>query len=52
MESVILPEAPILALLGDIGVMGTDSGVADYRTFLKAQAAAFKLVLVLAGNRK
>lgn len=52
METVIEPRAKVLALLGDIGVVGTDAGFDDYCTFLEHQATQFELVLVLTGNHE
>ena len=46
-SAIIKPSAPILALLGDIGLPMTNSVYAD---FLLNMANQFQLVLVLAGN--
>jgi hypothetical protein len=47
-DDIIVPSAPILALLGDIGLSFTDS----LETFLHQQADRFEHVLFLAGNHE
>jgi ankyrin repeat protein len=46
-SSIILPSAPVLALLGDIGIPLTHP---SYERFLLCMADKFELVLVVAGN--
>ena len=46
---VITPQAPHLALLGDIGVM-KDKNYEKYKQFLLAQSKQFNTVIVLMGN--
>lgn len=50
LDSVIAPCAPVLALLGDIGIPAASGGV--YRHFLLKQAAQFEAVLVITGNHE
>jgi len=52
METVVSPQEKVLALLGDIGVVGTDSGFSDYVDFLSFQCSRFEFVLLLAGNHE
>jgi len=52
MRDVIIPAAPVLGLLGDIGVLGSQKPALEYWGFLRYQAARFKLVLVLSGNHE
>ena len=47
-EDIIVPKAPVLALLGDIGLAYTES----LRRFLHYQAGRFETVLFLAGNHE
>jgi hypothetical protein len=47
-DDIIVPSAPILALLGDIGLSFTDT----LETFLHQQADRFEHVLFLAGNHE
>lgn len=47
-EDIILPQAPILALIGDIGLACTDT----LKNFLHLQADRFDKVLFLAGNHE
>lgn len=47
-DSIIVPKAPVLALLGDIGIPTHPI----YRRFLFHQAERFEAVLVLAGNHE
>jgi len=49
-SKIIVPSAPILALLGDIGI--PKKGDFIYRDFLLSMADQFKLVLVVAGNHE
>ena len=51
-ESLIRPAAPVLALLGDVGVLTTAEGCAQYAHFLEWCAHRFALVLVLLGNHE
>ena len=48
MDAIVTPTAPILALLGDIGIPTHPL----YRTFLLHQAERFAAVLVLTGNHE
>ena len=52
LEEVLTPSAPVLALLGDIHVMGTDEHAANYELFVTECAARFDRVLLLAGNHE
>lgn len=47
-SQIIIPSAPILALLGDIGIPESENTI--YRDFLLHMADKFELVLVIAGN--
>merc|ERR1719223_1056076 len=48
MSQMIIPSAPVLALLGDIGIPTHPI----YRRFLMQQAEVFEAVLVIAGNHE
>eukprot|EP00961_Rhodomonas_salina_P282238 3813531-Rhodomonas_salina.1 len=48
MDNIVVPSAPILILLGDIGIPTN----ALYREFLLHQAGRFEAVLVLTGNHE
>mmetsp|Transcript_11211 Transcript_11211/g.19678 ORF Transcript_11211/g.19678 Transcript_11211/m.19678 type:complete len:453 (-) Transcript_11211:45-1403(-) len=48
LAAMIAPKAPVLALLGDIGIPTHP----NYRRFLLQQAEVFEAVLVLAGNHE
>lgn len=47
-EGFLKPEAPFLALLGDIGL----TAESDYRTYLLKQSEKFEKVFVIAGNHE
>ncbi|KAF6807448.1 ser thr protein phosphatase [Colletotrichum sojae] len=46
----VVPKAPILALLGDIGYVGAHKD--DYLTFLSQQLSQFRAVLLVPGNHE
>lgn len=48
LDQLVIPKAPVLALLGDIGV----STHSSYHDFLNRQAEKFHAVLVLSGNHE
>ena len=52
LDEVLTPSAPVLALLGDIHVMGAPHHAEGYGTFLKECASRFERVLLLAGNHE
>eukprot|EP00568_Trieres_chinensis_P006605 CAMPEP_0183290844 /NCGR_PEP_ID=MMETSP0160_2-20130417/432_1 /TAXON_ID=2839 ORGANISM="Odontella Sinensis, Strain Grunow 1884" /NCGR_SAMPLE_ID=MMETSP0160_2 /ASSEMBLY_ACC=CAM_ASM_000250 /LENGTH=315 /DNA_ID=CAMNT_0025451527 /DNA_START=9 /DNA_END=956 /DNA_ORIENTATION=+ len=47
-DDIIVPRAPVLALLGDVGLACTDA----LRSFLHLQSERFELVLFVAGNHE
>ena len=47
-EDIIIPKAPVLALLGDVGLAFTP----QLRSFLHEQASRFETVLYIAGNHE
>ena len=47
-DDIIIPNAPVLALLGDVGCAGSN----NYRRFLYQQAERFDHVIFLAGNHE
>lgn len=53
LHDVLTPSAPVLGLLGDIGVLGRGQANVDrYRRFLSEASAHFEHVVVLAGNHE
>lgn len=48
----IKPSAPILALLGDIGCVGSDDDFVVYKRFVTEQLSKFKHVILIAGNHE
>ena len=51
-EDLIVPSAPVLALLGDIGRVDDETKCAHLRKFLAAASAAFDAVLFVPGNHE
>jgi Ammonium Transporter Family/Calcineurin-like phosphoesterase len=52
MDSIVIPSAPVLALIGDIGIAATKSGFEDYCEFIRMQSERFELVLLVTGNHE
>mmetsp|Transcript_34229 Transcript_34229/g.78443 ORF Transcript_34229/g.78443 Transcript_34229/m.78443 type:complete len:198 (+) Transcript_34229:91-684(+) len=52
LDAVLTPAAPILALLGDIHVLGKADHAAAYESFVAEAARRFERVLLLAGNHE
>lgn len=48
----IKPKAPILALLGDIGCVGSDDDFVVYKRFVTEQLSKFKHVILIPGNHE
>eukprot|EP00947_MAST-08B_sp_MAST-8B-sp1_P003118 g3118.t1 len=51
-ERAIEPAAPVLALLGDIGILTSSKMIAEYRRLLEWCSTKFEAVLVLTGNHE
>mmetsp|Transcript_34539 Transcript_34539/g.83550 ORF Transcript_34539/g.83550 Transcript_34539/m.83550 type:complete len:326 (-) Transcript_34539:40-1017(-) len=52
LEEILVPKAPVLALLGDICVVGSKDKLSLYEAFLTNCAERWKTVIVLAGNHE
>jgi hypothetical protein len=52
LDMVIVPSAPVLVLLGDVGTPAGMQGMQAYTSFVYNMAEKFELVLLLAGNHE
>jgi len=50
--ALIVPAAPVIALLGDIGVCSSRKGQIQYESFIKWCRSKFEIVLAISGNHE